>query len=455
MTTLRAKILVTDDVPENLRSIARMLRAEYNVSTCSSPKRAARIARSGRIDLLVTTLVMRELDGFGLIRRLRGADCQIPIIIVTGYGDDTSAIEATRLGVADYITKPFSEKELLQRTRRVLDRRLATRPAGSEPPPTSSPIITADPTMIELLEQCRRIARSDSRVLIFGETGSGKELLARFIHDQSPRHTAPYVEVNCAAIPENLHESEFFGHERGSFTGAIQRRIGRFEEAGEGTLFLDEIGETSFSLQTKLLRVLQTGIFSRVGQTGQQKSHARILAATNRDLTEEARTGRFRADLFYRLNVISLRLPPLRDRPGDIPLLARHFAGRAGRDGTDPISFSPEAIKILTHYSWPGNIRELEHTIERLAVLSPDTYVTAADLTSLSELPDADSAAPPHLPYREAINDFERSYFSGLLKRTRGNLAAAARLAGMDRANFFRKAIRHGLHNPKSDDTET
>ncbi len=257
------------------------------------------------------------------------------------------------------------------------------------------------------------------------------------------------MEVNCAAIPENLHESEFFGHERGSFTGAIQRRIGRFEEAGDGTLFLDEIGETSFSLQSKLLRVLQTGTFSRVGQTGQQTSRARILAATNRDLTEEARTGRFRADLFYRLNVISLRLPPLRDRPGDIALLARHFAGRSSKDGADPITFSPEAVKILTHYSWPGNIRELEHTIERLVVLSPGSHVTAADLATLSEMPTADSVSNSHLPYREAIDDFERSYFSGLLNRTRGNLAAAARLAGMDRANFFRKAVQHGLHSPR------
>ncbi len=451
MTNLaRPRVLVTDDVPENLRALARMLRPECDVSTCSSPKRAARIVRAGGIDLLVTTLVMRELDGFGLIRRLRGSDCQVPIIIVTGYGDDTSAIEATRLGVADYITKPFSDTELLKRTRRVLERSATPDPTST---PTANPIITADPAMLELLQQCRRIAQFGSRVLIFGETGSGKELLARFLHDHSPRRDAPFVEVNCAAIPENLLESEFFGHERGSFTGATGRRIGRFEEAGDGTLFLDEIGETNFSLQAKLLRVLQTGSFSRVGQTGQQTSRARVIAATNRDLTEEARTGRFRSDLFYRLNVISVRLPPLRERPGDVILLARYFISRAIEEGARPITFSTEATKILTTYSWPGNIRELEHTVERLVVLFPGAHITGDQLTEMSEKSAANPASSPQLPYREAMEDFERSYFSGLLTRTQGNLAAAARLAGMDRANFFRKAIQHGLHVQKSRST--
>ncbi len=448
MRSRRTRILVTDDVPNNLRTIARMLRAEHDVSTCSSPKRAARIVRAGGIDLLVTTLVMKELDGFGLIRRLRGSGCQTPIIIVTGYGDETSAIEATRLGVADYITKPVSETELRQRVHRVLGN-AAAHPPGTETPPAHH-IITADPTMIELLEQCRKIARSSSRVLIFGETGSGKELLARFLHDHSPRHHEPFIEVNCAAIPENLLESEFFGHERGSFTGATHRRVGRFEEAGKGTLFLDEIGETNFSLQAKLLRVLQTGAFSRVGQTGQQTSSARIIAATNRDLTQEARTGRFRTDLFYRLNVISVRLPPLRERPGDVMILARHFINRADNDGVAPITFTPEANRVLASYSWPGNIRELEHTIERLVVLKPGSRITAEDLADLSKEPPTELSTGPHQTYRDALGRFEQSYFSNLVQQTHGNLAAAARLAGMDRANFFRKAVSHGLHVQKS-----
>ncbi len=442
MALNRPRILVTDDVSENLRSLARMLRPDFDVTTCSSPKRAARIARSGGIDLLVTTLVMRELNGFDLIRRLRGHGCQTPIIMVTGYGDETSAIEATRLGVADYITKPISEIELRKRTRRVLERQSADAAPSLYP---SDQIIAGDPAMIDLLDKCRLIARSASRVLIFGETGAGKELLARFLHDHSPRRDAPFVEVNCAAIPENLLESEFFGHERGSFTGATARRIGRFEEAGEGTLFLDEIGEISFALQAKLLRVLQTGSFSRVGQTGQQTSHARVIAATNRDLTQEARTGRFRTDLFYRLNVIRVVIPPLRERPNDILPLARHFINRASDPTRPSITLSPDATRILTNYPWPGNIRELEHTIERLVVLLPGHRIEAADLADLAAPSPLAPSAAVTLPYREAAAEFERTYFSTLVRQTHGNLAAAARLAGMDRANFYRKALQHGL----------
>ncbi len=447
------RILIVDDVPAFLQEIRAHLKDHCGeVAICTSPLRALRRLRSDQPDLLITTLVMKELGGFDVIRRVRGQGSSIPIVMITGRGNEKTAIEATRLGVSDYLEKPVSADELRARLEKIFtaQRRPPTPPAVGE-------MVSEDPAMKSIFDMVGAVARSDSRVLILGETGTGKQLIAQAIHDRSPRCHEPFVEVNCAAIPENLLESELFGHERGAFTGATDRRTGRFEEAGAGTLFLDEIGEMSFNVQSKLLRVLQGGKFSRVGGSATLQSQARVIAATNRDLQREAEAGRFRADLFYRLHVITLTLPPLRRRTGDVPLLAEFFLKQFRGNRATPTGFTPEALVRLQRYGWPGNVRELEHLVERFAVLHDRPEIDAADLPEkiLQEtggLTPADAASPTALlrgTLAEARTACERAYLHQSLKQTRGNMAAAARQAGLDRSHFFRLVRRHGL-DPRS-----
>jgi DNA-binding NtrC family response regulator len=442
-----SNVLIVDDIPEFLRDTAAILRPHMNVTVCSSPVRGVRLVKQGGVDLLITTLVMKEIDGFEVIRRVRGSGNPIQIIMVTGFGDENTAIEATRLGANDYLTKPVEPEELIARVRRALSGASATTVEGKAPE-----VLTQDPTMKGALEICSRVARSSSRVLILGETGTGKELFARTLHAKSRHATQPFVEVNCAAIPPNLLESELFGHERGAFTGATERRKGRFEEAEGGTLFLDEIGELGVALQSKLLRVLQTGDFNRVGGSRTLRSTARVIAATNRNLQQEVQEGRFRADLYYRLNVVTLEVPPLRDRFGDIPLLVQHFGRKFTAPGNPLLSFSREAIQRLCAYSWPGNVRELEHLIERLAVLSSGQEVTLSDLPVHFQNLGGASANTQFTSlrsYDEALRDFQKNYFQSLIAATNGNLAAAARQAGMDRSHFFRKVQSLQLISPR------
>ena len=444
MPPLPLNVLLIDDKKEFLSETAAILRPHFRVTVSSSPLRAVRLVRRGGIDLVLTTLVMRELDGFEVIRRIRGAGMRLPIIMITGYGDENSAIEASRLGANDYLDKPVEPPELVARIRRALAPVDAAGPAGAPS------IVTTDPAMRRVLDLAARVSRYDSRVLITGETGTGKELVAKSIHLQSSRRDEPFIEVNCAAIPANLIESEFFGHERGAFTGATERRAGRFEEAGGGTIFLDEIGELGRGLQAKLLHVLQTGEFNRVGGSRVLRSSARVIAATNRDLFRDVSAGRFRADLFYRLNVVTLEIPPLRERAGDVPLLADFFASRLAGRGAPPLRFHPDALVLLQRHPWPGNVRELEHLVERLAVMQGGGEVRPGHLPPHFRevrpgLAAAD-ASTSALPYREALTSFERSYFQDVLAVAGGNLAAAARRAGMDRSHFFRKIQALGLH---------
>lgn len=441
----QAVILVVDDTSEFLRETSAALRPHFKVTTCSSPLRALRLIGKGRVDLVITTLVMKELDGFEVIRRLRGSGSTLPIIMITGRGNENSAVEAMRLGADDYLNRPVLKEELVARVTRTLGARDQKRREHRE---SGVPmVVTQDPQMRRVLEMCERAAGSDSRVLILGETGTGKELIAKTIHALSPRRGTQLVEVNCAAIPANLLESELFGHEKGAYTGATERRIGRFEEAKGGTLFLDEIGELNHPLQSKLLRVLQSGEFSRVGSSGLLHSNARVIAATNRDLEQESLSGRFRQDLYYRLNVITLSVPPLRERSGDIPALVDYFSRKFSTQGGSPLVFSLPVIRLLEKYPWPGNIRELEHLVERLTVLSNGHPIGIADL-------------PPHLQpsaetkpvavhgggYHQALKDFEVGYFQTLIQNSSHNFAAAARTAQMDRSQFFRKIKSLGLH---------
>jgi len=437
------RALVVDDVPAFCQELRALLKPVCEVVLCTSPIRALRILRAQSFDLLITTLLMKELGGFELVRRARGQGSRLPIMLITGHGNETTAIEATRLGVADYVVKPFSGEELRARVENLFD---AIAPPEPDMP-AWTPLISADAAMKAILDTVEAIARSDSRVLILGETGTGKQLIAQAIHGASGRSAKPFVEVNCAAIPEALLESELFGHERGAFTGATERRIGRFEEAGAGTLFLDEIGEMSFAVQSKLLRVLQNGRFNRVGGSDNLQSRARVIAATNRDLQKEVEAGRFRADLFYRLHVITLTVPPLRRRAADVPLLAQHFLQRLGRGRATPRGFSADALDALQRYRWPGNVRELEHLVERFAVLHERPWVELADLPE-KILRERESATPPASlkgNYAEARLAWEHSFLQESLRAARGNMAAAARAAGLDRSQYFRLVRKHSL----------
>ncbi len=441
-------ILVLDDVPEFCHELRAHLKDHCGqVTVCTSPVRALRRLKAEQPDLFITTLMMRELGGFDVVRRARGQGSTLPIVMITGYGNEQTPIEAMRLGCSDYLEKPVAPAELRARLGKILS--VQQRPAAGPAAP-ATPLLSEDPAMKSVLETVAAVAPSDSRVLILGETGTGKQLVAQAVHDTSPRRAAPFVEVNCAAIPENLLESELFGHERGAFTGATERRTGRFEEADGGTLFLDEIGEMSFSVQSKLLRVLQDGRFSRVGGSAVLRSRARVIAATNRDLQQEVEAGRFRADLFYRLHVITLTLPPLRRRPGDVPLLAGHFLRRFRGSRTPALSLTPEALRRLHHYAWPGNVRELEHLMERFAVLHPGTLIDVADLPEriVRETAGLPADNPDVLlqgDYAAARAAFELAYLRSTLKAARGNMAAAARLAGLDRSHYFRLVRRQGL----------
>jgi len=443
-----SRILIVDDVPAFCQELRALLKPHCKAAViCGSPLRALRMVKRQPFDLVITTLVIRELGGFEFIRRLRGQGSRMPIVMITSYGNEKTAIEATRLGVSDYLEKPVIPEELLARLGKLLSHE--QRPAKAEVPREG--MISEDPAMKAIFDTIEAVARSDSRVLILGETGTGKQLVAQALHLRSPRRNHPFVEINCAAIPENLLESELFGHDRGAFTGAMEQRTGRFEEAGAGTLFLDEIGEMSFPLQSKLLRVLQSGKFNRVGGTETLQSHARVIAATNRDLQNEIEAGRFRADLFYRLHVISLTLPPLRKRPGDIPLLIDHFLQRYRRARPVPVGFTPDAMRRLQVYGWPGNVRELEHLVERFAVLHDREWIEVADLPEriLRETGQGADATQAALPlsgtFAEARAAFERRYLEQGLRLARCNMAAAARLAGIDRSHYFRLVRRHGL----------
>lgn len=430
----RPKLLLIDDIPEFLQEMEGLLSRAYRVTTAVSPIAGAELAGKGGFDLIITTLVMAELDGFEVIRRIRGQGITAPLIMITRHGTAQTAIEAIRLGATDYLTKPVEPEELLARVRRAIAEETAENAAFQ----------TRSPVMLELLRLVRRVAASDARVLITGETGTGKELIARMLHQQSPRSDAPFVPVNCAAIPSELIESELFGHEQGAFTGAHKRRIGRFEEAGGGTLFLDEIGELGIAMQSKLLRAIQEGEFQRVGGSKLIRPGARIIAATNRDLRTEVREGRFREDLYFRLNVVELRIPPLRERREDIRFLGGRFIRRFAASPKAAIALSEEAWRVMEAYDWPGNARELLHQMERLSVLYAGQQIAPGHLSSLC----ASSLPPPGETYAEALLDFQRRYFRESLAASRGNLAQAARLAGMDKSQYHRMIVRLGLYVP-------
>jgi DNA-binding NtrC family response regulator len=448
MTETR-RILVVDDEPGMRAGLAAVLtRGGFAVETAASGEEGlARLAQGG-IDLLVTDLRLPGLGGLDLVRQARQQGSQVAVIVITAHGTIEDAVAAMKLGAFDFLTKPFSPSDLLH---------LATRAAGEPGAPTSSvrapagrtrgqetqagrrAMITRDPALLRVLEIAASVASSRAPVLIQGESGTGKELLARYLHEQGSRRGKPFVAVNCAALPRDLLESELFGHERGAFTGAISRKIGKFELANGGTLLLDEVSEMELGLQAKLLRVLQEYEIDRVGGTAPVPVDVRVVATTNLSLRELVDRGRFREDLYYRLSVVPVVLPPLRARRGDLELLTDHFLARFGGGR---LSLSPEARAALAARSWPGNVRELENTLERGALLCRAPVLTPADLEDRDAAPArAGMASLAGMTVREV----ERQLIVETLKRTGNNRTQAARLLGISIRTLRNKLAEYRL----------
>ncbi len=387
------RVLVVDDDPGMRDGMALTLkRAGFVAEQAKSGEEALRLTRPGAFDAVVTDLRMLGMDGLQLTARLKALDPSLPVVLVTAFGSLDTAREAMRLGAFDYLSKPFSPDELVGAVRKAIQ---SEGHLKAEEPGEAPVILTQDPALAETLALARRAADSRATILIQAESGTGKELLAKLIHAASPRRKGPFVAINCAAIPETLIESELFGYEKGAFTGATGAKPGRFEVADGGTLVLDEIGELPLPVQGKLLRALQERQVDRLGSNRPIAVDVRVIALTNRDLLAEVKAGRFREDLFYRLNVIPLRLPPLRERPADLPLLAAHFAERYARENDRPApKLSPSFVAALARHDWPGNIRELENAIQRCVVLNPGGVLTERDLhwlldaTQLEGLPE-------------------------------------------------------------------
>ena len=378
-------ILAVDDAPNTLEVLERNLTSQgYQVFTAQSVPEAITILETTPVDLVITDLKMPGGSGLDLIRHVRENFKETEVMMITGYPTVEGAVRAVKTGAEEYLTKPFTDEELLSAVRRAVDKlhlRRAAQPQWQQRHPASYGLIGESEALHHVFDMIAKAASTSATVLIFGESGTGKELIARAIHYSSPRNSAPFVPVNCGAIPEELLESELFGHVRGAFTGATETRAGFFQTADGGTIFLDEISETSLSMQVKLLRVLQDKEVCMVGSSRSRKVDVRILASTNKDLPSLVKKGVFREDLFFRLNVITIDIPPLRERENDILLLAHHFAKQFSKElGKPTPRFSDEALQVLRNYHWPGNVRELENVIQRLVVMTDGNLIEVPDL---------------------------------------------------------------------------
>ena len=383
MNSPKPRLLLIDDDPNTLASLSRAFRlAGYEATVCDSAARALELIRADHFDMIFSDVVMPGKDGISLLEDLKAAGVTTPVVMISGQASVETAVRATRLGAVDFLEKPISTEKLLVTIENVLRlRRLEDENRDLRGRLGKHEMIWSGPAMERLMAQVERVAASESRVAIQGETGTGKELIARTIHQKSARHAGPFVTLNCAAVPAELIESELFGHEKGSFTGAATRHVGKFEQAASGTLFLDEIGDMPLAMQSKLLRVLEEGEIERVGGDKPIAVDARVVVATHRNLEEMVRQGSFRADLYHRIYVFPIALPPLRERAEEIPALAEYFAAQvASQNGWRPKHFSPESIEILQRYAWPGNVRELRNVVERVLLLSGAETITAEEV---------------------------------------------------------------------------
>ena len=452
-----AKILVVDDDTVARDLLAEALKKEgYSVEAYASGEEAIARGREGRVDLVLTDIRMGAVDGLTVLREFKRMSQDTAIVVLTAFGSLEGAIEAIKQGAYDYLAKPFKKEEIKLVVQRSLDhcRLLRENTKFREELKSKdewSPLVGSSPAMLEVYKLVARVSESRSTVLLQGESGTGKELIARAIHGNSPRREKPFVPVNCGALPDTLLESEMFGYEKGAFTGAVGTKTGLFESANGGTLFLDEVGELGQALQVKLLRVMQDHEVRRVGGTTSIKVDVRIIAATNRDLEQFVKEGKFRDDLFYRLNVVRITLPSLKERQEDIPMLAHHFLQKCAAGATTAVrGFHPDTLDCLNRYRWPGNVRELENAIERAVSLSHGPLLTPDDLPAAIRQASNPTDQKPDIPETAesvylTLEEVEKRHLMRVLKETKGNKVKAAKILGIDRRTLYRMAERFGL----------
>jgi two-component system nitrogen regulation response regulator NtrX len=447
-------ILIVDDEPGVRSALSGVLRDEgYDVDAAESGEACLELLARQAYDVVVLDIWLPGMDGLATLTRMRERQIDAQVVIISGHGNVESAVRAIKMGAFDFVEKPLSlEKTVLVVRNALRQKRLeAENLALRAKVDAQHQMIGESYAMSKLREQVAMAAPTNGRVLIIGENGTGKELVARSIHGLSRRRSAPFVEVNCAAIPEELIESELFGHVRGAFTGAVADRRGKFEAAHGGTIFLDEIGDMSLKTQAKVLRVLQEQVMEPVGGSTRIRVDARVLAATNKDLPVEIRGGRFREDLYFRLNVVPIFVPPLRERTEDVALLADHFMAMLGREyGRRPKTFDADAVEALRRYPWPGNVRELRNLVERLMIMVPGDRVSSRDLTFLEHGIVATPQAPAHhsspiTPLHDARDEFEKEYILRALAAQQGNMSRTAEVLGVERSNLYRKMRAFGI----------
>ena len=453
---MKAHILIIDDDPNTLASLSRAFRlAGHEATVCDNAARALELARGERFDLILSDVVMPGKDGIALLEELKKAGISSPVVMMSGQASIEMAVKSTRLGASDFLEKPISTDKLLLTVENALRiARLEQENTDLKRRLGKHQIIWASSVMRELMAQVEQVAAGETRVCIRGETGTGKELIARALHEKSPRRTGPFVSLNCAAIPAELLESELFGHEKGSFTGAAGRHIGKFEQAHRGTLFLDEIGDMPVAMQAKLLRVLEEGEIERVGGDRPLNVDVRIVVATHRNLEEQVRAGTFREDLYHRVYVFAIMLPPLRERREDIRVLAEHFARQlAEQNGWKPKTFSADAVEELEKYSWPGNVRELRNVVERALLLGAGDTVTEAVVQRalpqsgqvLAISGNGSSGGSFDGPLAGRVEAFERETLLAELKRHNLHMTNTAKALGLERSHLYKKCQQLGI----------
>jgi len=447
----KADILIVDDEANTLASLARAFRlAGHEATVCDNAAKALELAKSRPFDLILSDVVMPGRDGLALLEDLKASSVAAPVVMMSGQAHIEMAVKATRLGAMDFLEKPLSTDKLLLTVENALRlKRLETENLELRRRVGKHELVWSGEAMRRVMAQIDRVAHSESRVCIYGETGTGKELVARTLHEKSTRAAGPFVTLNCAAIPAELIESELFGHEKGSFTGATQRHVGKFEQAHHGTLFLDEIGDMPLALQTRMLRVLEESEVERIGGDKPVAVDVRVVVATHRNLEEMVDKGSFRRDLYHRVVVFPIMLPPLRERREDIPVLVEYFARQvSAQNGWKPVPFSAEAVAALREYAWPGNIRELRNAVERLLLLAGESVDAATVEMALPhrmsrmEKGDVDSGSGP---LAERVAGFERATLLAELERSGGHVTNAAKALGLERSHFYKKCLQLGI----------
>jgi DNA-binding NtrC family response regulator len=448
---VKARILIVDDDQGTLASLSRAFALEgYTALTASSAARALEKLEEEPVDAILSDVVMPEMDGLEFLARVKERVPDVPVILMSGQATVETAVKATRLGALDFVEKPVGLDRLLLTLRNALrlDRLQRENRELQRYWEDELALIGESPAMQSVRRLVERAAPSDMPVLILGENGTGKELVARAVHELSPRRAHPFVKLNCAAVPADLIESDLFGHEKGAFSGALAQRRGRFEQADGGTLFLDEIADMAPAMQAKLLRVLQDGEITRVGGAGVIKVDVRLISATNRELDGLLAEGRFREDLFYRINTVTVRTPALRDHPGDIPALAQHFVQAASRrNHWKPRALAPDALEALRHQPWKGNVRELRNVIERVLILSDADPLTAGDikLALPAAVPERPAALPGEGVLKELVDAYERELIRERLRSSGGHVTNAARSLGLERSHLYKKCRQLGI----------